>query len=173
MILTHWLELINTGNTTIQQFYKHFETDKCRFPTPNTPKTMNRTKLLHSFEQSATANGYAFHSTDERYIPQLVHTYPALWLTPPLFQSMVGRTHGTITYTVTAHALDAGAKLSPSERNTRQAALEQDLLGLFASLSEEDYVIAVENLKIKHSSQTLSAAGEVAATATAEVITFF
>lgn len=134
---------------------------------------MNRTKLLHAFEQSATANGYAFHSTDERYIPQLVHTYPALWLAPPLFQSMEGRTHGTITYSVTAHALDTGAKLSPSERNTRQTALEQDMLGLFASLSEEAFVIAVENLKIKHTSQTLSAAGEVAVTATAEVITFF
>lgn len=134
---------------------------------------MNRTKLLHAFEQSATANGYAFHSTDERYIPQLVHTYPALWLAPPLFQSMEGRTHGTITYSVTAHTLDTGAKLSPTERNTRQTALEQDMLGLFASLSEEAFVIAVENLKIKHTSQTLSAAGEVAVTATAEVITFF
>lgn len=134
---------------------------------------MNRTKLLHAFEQSATANGYTFHSTDERYIPQLVHTYPALWLAPPLFQSIEGRTHGTITYSVTAHALDTGAKLSPTERNTRQTALEQDMLGLFASLSEEAFVIAVENLKIKHTSQTLSAAGEVAVTATAEVITFF
>ena len=86
---------------------------------------------------------------------------------------MEGRTHGTITYNITAHALDAGAKLSPTERNARQAALEQDLLGLFSTLSEEDFVIAVERLKIKHTSQTLTASGEVAATATAEVITFF
>lgn len=134
---------------------------------------MNRTKLLQAFERTATANGYNFQSTDDRYIPQLVHSYPTLWLSPPLFQSMEGRTHGTITYNITAHALDAGAKLSPTERNARQAALEQDLLGLFSTLSEEDFVIAVERLKIKHTSQTLTASGEVAATATAEVITFF
>lgn len=134
---------------------------------------MNRTKLLQAFEGSASADGYHFHSTDERYIPQLVNAYPALWLTPPLFQSIEGRTHGTITYSVTAHALDAGAKLKAEERNSRYATLEEELLHLFSSLSEEDFVVSVENLKIKHSSQTLTSAGEIVATATAEVITFF
>lgn len=134
---------------------------------------MNRTQLLKAFEQKATADGYCFHSTDDRYIPQLVSAYPALWLSPPKFESIEGRTHGKITYYVTVHALDAGAKLSPTERNTRHAALEDELLDVFSTLSEQDFVIAVENLSIKHTSQTLTSAGEVAATATAEVITFF
>ena len=134
---------------------------------------MNRTRLLQAFEQKATADGYHFHSTDDRYIPQLVSAYPTLWLSPPKFESIEGRTHGTITYSVTAHALDAGAKLSPTERTARHAAMEDELLEIFSTLSEKDFVIAVENLTIKHSSQTLTSAGDVAATATAEVITFF
>lgn len=134
---------------------------------------MNRTHLLQAFERTATADGYLFHSTDERYIPQLVTSFPALWLAPPKFKSMEGRKHGTITYDITAHALDAGAKLSPTERNARHAALEEELLKVFSMLSEEEFVVTVENLSIRHSSQTLTSAGEVAATATAEVITFF
>ncbi len=144
-----------------------------RLPTPNTPNAMNRTHLLQAFSRTATADGYHFHSTDERYIPQLVTAYPALWLAPPEFKSMEGRKHGTITYNIKVHALDAGAKLSPAERNERHTAMEEELVKLFSTLSEEEFVVAVENLSIRHTSQTLTATGEVAATATAEVITFF
>ena len=134
---------------------------------------MNRTKLLQAFEQKATADGYHFHSTFDRYIPQLVNAYPTLWLSPPKFESIEGRTHGRITYTITAHAIDAAAKLSPSERNESHARLEGELLDIFTTLSEHDFVAAVEGLEIKHSSQTLTSAGDVAATATAKVITIF
>lgn len=134
---------------------------------------MNRTHLLQAFSRTATADGYHFHSTDERYIPQLVTAYPALWLSPPEFKQMEGRKHGTITYNIKAHALASGAKLSPTERTARHTELEEELVKVFSSLSEEDFVVAVENLSIRHTSQTLSSAGEIVATATAEVITFF
>jgi hypothetical protein len=69
--------------------------------------------------------------------------------------------------------MDAGAKLPPEERESIWARLEQDVVELFSSLSSEEFVVAVENLKIRHSSHTLTPHGEVAATATAEVVTFF
>ncbi len=134
---------------------------------------MNRKKLLQAFERIATADGYTFHSTDERHLSQLIDTYPAMWLAPPTFSSMEGRKHGKITYSVTLHALDAGAKLHPEERENVWAELEKDVVGLFSTLSQEDFVVAVEDLKIRHTSHTLTAHGEVAATATADVITFF
>lgn len=172
-ILTHSRQNLSTYKYTNSTILSTLQEPKFRFPTPNTPNTMNRTHLLQAFSRTATADGYHFHSTDDRYIPQLVTAYPALWLSPPEFKQIKGRKHGTITYNITAHALDAGAKLSPTERTARHTALEEELIKVFSSLSEEEFVVAVENLSIRHSSQTLTSAGEVAATATAEVITFF
>lgn len=134
---------------------------------------MNRKKLLQAAQRIATAEGYQFYSTDERHMSQLVESYPAMWLTPPTFSTMEGRKHGKITYSVTLHALDAGAKLPPQEREGVWERLELDIVNLFSTLSEEDFVVAVEDLKIRHTSHTLTSHGEVAATATADVITFF
>ena len=134
---------------------------------------MNRTNLLKAVESSATANGYHFYTGDEHYIPQLATAYPALWLNPPKFQSIEGRTHGKITYAVTLHALGANAKASPDELREMSAELEEQLLGTFSSLSEADFVVAVENLQIRHQSLARTAVGNATATATADVITFF
>ena len=134
---------------------------------------MNRTNLLKAVESSATANGYHFYTGDEHYIPQLATAYPALWLNPPKFQSIEGRTHGKITYAVTLHALGANAKASPDELREMSAELEEQLLGTFSSLSEADFVVAVENLQNRHQSLTRTAVGNATATATADVITFF
>lgn len=134
---------------------------------------MNRTPLIQAFEQTATADGYHFHCAEERYIQQLAGEYPVLWLTPPTFHSKQGRTHGKISYEVTAHAISRGAKIHPEERNTLWSKMEQDLIHIFSSISEREFVIAVEELKIRHSSHTLTPSGEVVATATAKVITFY
>ena len=134
---------------------------------------MIRTNLLKAVENSATTNGYHFYTGDEHYIPQLATAYPTLWLNPPKFHSIEGRTHGKITYAVTLHAIDVDAKASPDERAQMSTRLEEQLLSTFTSLSEADFVVAVENLSIKHQSLTLTAAGDTTATATAEVITFF
>lgn len=134
---------------------------------------MNRKNLLDSVERIATADGYHFHSTSDELMSQQIDSYPAMWLSPPVFSSVQGRKHGKLTYAVTLHALDQGAKLPPQEREQVWATLEEDIVALFTTLSEEDFVVAVENLKIRHTSHTLTTHGEVAATATADVITFF
>ncbi len=164
--------LSTTGYIAINNFI-NTRSRKNRLPTPNTPKKMNRTNLLKAVESSATANGYHFYSGDEHYIPQLATAYPALWLNPPKFQSIEGRTHGKITYAVTLHAIDANPKLSPEERTQVGTRLEEQLLDTFTSLSQADFVVTVENLTIKHQSLTRTALDDVTATATADVITFF
>lgn len=134
---------------------------------------MNREKLINAVESIATAEGYKFLSAEERYIPQHTTHYPTLWLLPPQFHSIEGKNHGTVTYSVKLHAIGEGAKQSPKQRNTTRTELEQMLINVFTTLSEEDFVVEVENLKIAHTSHTLTSHGEVAATATAEVITFY
>lgn len=134
---------------------------------------MNRTYLLNAVEGIASENGYRFHSADDRYMSQHIDAYPAMWLSPPEFASMEGRNHGKITYSVALHALDRGVELSPVERNGVWARLEHDLVELFTELSQHSPVVAVENLRIRAADSTLTTHGEVSATATADVITFF
>ena len=59
------------------------------------------------------------------------------------------------------------------DADTVKAKMEEDLVDIFSQLSEEDFVVAVEQLKVQHSSATMTNHAEVAATATANVITFF
>ncbi|MBR4994939.1 MAG: hypothetical protein IKY82_02630 [Alistipes sp.] len=134
---------------------------------------MNRTYLLNAVEGIATASGYTFYSDSEQRMPQQITAYPAVWLSPPQFTSMEGRKRGKVTYSLTLHAMNEGAKLSPAQRQQEWSQLEDFLVDLFAQLSEKERIAVVDKLKIKHSSSTLTTHGEVAATATAEVVTFF
>ena len=47
------------------------------------------------------------------------------------------------------------------------------MIDIFAQLSEQEFVVAVEELKVQHTSSSLTNHSEVAVTATAEVVTFF
>ena len=134
---------------------------------------MNREKLLNAVESIATAKDYRFHSAEESYITSQIKDYPSAWLVPPTFHSIEGRNHGEVTYSLTLHLLGDAAKRSPQERNQMRADLERDMLEIFTSLADECFVAEVENLKIRHTTNTLARHGEVVATATAEVITFF
>ena len=142
-------------------------------PTFNTLNIMNRTFLINAIESIATADGYSFYTDSEERASQQIKSYPATWLLPPKFQQMEGRKHGKVTYSLTLYAMDAGAKLSPAQREQTWSRLEEDLIDIFSKLSDTERVIAVEKLKIQHSSLTLTTHGEVAATATADVVTFF
>ena len=106
-------------------------------------------------------------------MPRHITAYPALWLTPPRLEQMQGRKHGKVIYSVKLHALRDGLKLSPDERTQAWADMEQQLIDIFSQLSEEEFVVAVEYLKLQHTSSTLTNHSEVAVTATANVITFF
>ena len=134
---------------------------------------MNHTYLINAIESIATADGYSFYSDSEERMSEQIKSYPAVWLQPPKFQQMEGRKHGKVTYGVTLHAMDAGAKLSPAEREQTWSRLEDDLVEMFSKLSATIRVISVEERKIRRTSSTLTTHGEVAATATAEVVTFF
>ncbi len=142
-------------------------------PTFNTLNIMNSTYLINAIDGIATADGYTFYSDGEERMSEQIKSYPAVWLQPPKFQHMEGRKHGKVTYVVTLHAMEAGAKLSPAERQQTWSRLEDELVEMFSKLSVAKRVIAVEGLKIRHTSSTLTTHGEVAATATAEVVTFF
>lgn len=134
---------------------------------------MNRKKLISAVERIAAENGYTFHATDEREMSHTIRKYPIVWLVPPIFNSMQGRKQGKITYSLTLHAMEEGANLPPAEREQVWAKLEEDILGIFSALSNEDFVIAVEDLKIRPTSHTFTTHGEICATATADIITFF
>lgn len=134
---------------------------------------MNRKHLVESVGRIATAHGYNFFSSNPTHLPAMVRSYPAMWLSPPQFVKMEGRNHGKMTYEVKLHALTTGAKMPSAEYNSTWSKLEEDLIGLFSSLSQEPKIIAVENLKITAGSHTLTSHGTIEATATAEVVTFF
>ena len=106
-------------------------------------------------------------------MPRHITAYPALWLAPPRLEQMQGRRHGKVTYSVKLHALRDGLKLSPDERTQAWADMEQDVIDIFSQLSEQEFVVAVEELKVQHTSSSLTNHSEVAMTATAEVVTFF
>ena len=122
---------------------------------------MNREKLTTAIKTIAERDGYNFYCDGEALMPRFVSSYPALWLTPPRFESMKGRNHGKIIYSVKMHAMQDGLKYSTEQRNAAWTKME------------EDFVVAVEQLKVQHSSATMTNHAEVAATATANVITFF
>lgn len=134
---------------------------------------MNRTYLINAIEGIATSEGYSFYSDSDERMSQQIKTYPAAWLQPPKFLTMEGRNHGKVTYSVTLHAMEAGARLTPAQRQQTWSRLEEELVEMFSKLSDTERVVAVEQLMINHTSHTLTTHGEVAATATAEVVTFF
>ncbi len=134
---------------------------------------MNRKTILEAFNQAAAAVGYKFYSDEEGRAPVSVKEYPALWLAPPQFVKMEGRKHGRITYSVTLHAMRQGAKHTAEMRNDEWAAMEESLLEFFNLLSQHHLVAVVDKLTIRNSSMSLTAHGEVAATAEAEVVTIF
>lgn len=86
---------------------------------------------------------------------------------------MEGSTHGRITFGVKLALLSDARKLSPEQRASAAAYLEEQLLEALSRLSQTPLVATVENLKISATSLSLSAHGEIAATATAQIVTIF
>lgn len=134
---------------------------------------MNRTHLERVAERLAAARGYAFHALRQEAQPTLVRTYPAALLQPLSLRSVEGRTHGRAVYDIVLRLLARGAKLAPAARGEAFAALENDLLGLFAELSQDEKVIAVEALEIRPAAFTLTPHGELSQTASARIVTWF
>lgn len=134
---------------------------------------MNREIIVSAISQAAESRGYIFHCDNALHLHSKVHTLPAVWLEPPQFVRQQGRHHGTMTYSVKMHALQAGFKLSSEQRHQARVALEEDVLAIFSSLSQNERIIAVEDLSIRISDAALTSCGEVAVTAAAEIVTHF
>ncbi|HIW52342.1 MAG TPA: hypothetical protein H9919_02865 [Candidatus Alistipes excrementipullorum] len=134
---------------------------------------MNRAQLETALRDIAADAGYSFRAAGDEYASRSVKAYPAAWLSPPVMHSIEGRRHGRISYDVTLHLLDKGAKLSLEQRNAKWDELESDALAIFTALSEKECVIAVENLEMTPRSSALTNHGVISQTVTARVTTCF
>lgn len=139
----------------------------------NTPKIMNREKLISAISQIANDAGYAFFLGDKTTLASEINSLPALWLMLPQLLSKQGRSSGKITYDVKLLLLKSGRKSSPQERAAQWNQAESELLELFSALSRTPAVIEVQQLKIAMSKSIYTQTGEIAAEATAQVVTYF
>ena len=122
---------------------------------------MNRTHLEGAAEALAAQQGYAFHTGPEDGMAHTMRSYPAAWLAPLELHAVEGRGHGRATYNMTLHLLSSGARLSPAERRTALARMEEQLLEIFAALSLDERVLAVEGLSVRPRAFALTPHGEI------------
>lgn len=134
---------------------------------------MNRSYLNNTIKALAEAKGYNFHHSESQHFAEQIKGYPTIVLEPPKFIEMEGRRHGKISYSIRLHAMEEGAKLTADARNVAYARLEADLIEILLQLSKEKQIICVESLQISCSNAQLTPHCEVAATATAKIITMF
>lgn len=137
------------------------------------PKPMNRSYLNNTIKALTEAKGYNFHHSESQHFAEQIKGYPTIVLEPPKFIEMEGRRHGKISYSIRLHAMEEGAKLTADARNVAYARLEADLIEMLLQLSKEKLIICVESLQISCSNAQLTPHCEVAATATAKIITMF
>ena len=134
---------------------------------------MNRDYLVDAVKRIATQKGGNFHCSEPSRMAELIKAYPVVWLEPPKFVEMEGRRHGKVTYSIKLHAMREGVKLSAEERNAAYSELEERLVGMMMELSKEQRILCVESLQIACGAAQLTPHGEVAATATARVVSMF
>ena len=77
------------------------------------------------------------------------------------------------TYKVTLRLSRQGAKLSPTERNSLLAEMEQQLTEMFVALSRSERVAVVENLTIRPVAGVVDHHGAIAMEAQAKIETIF
>ncbi len=134
---------------------------------------MNRSYLTSAMRDIAESKGYSFRSAPQEYMNSLVGRYPAAFMPYPEFRDIEGRRRGKITYRLTLHLLEDGARFSPADRERALDRLERSLLDIFCSLSSRERVLSVENLSLSPSALTLTTHGEIAMTAVADVVSLF
>jgi len=134
---------------------------------------MNRAILSSAIEGLVSGYGYEFNQDDCARYPTTICRYPAAFMSQPEFSSIEGRKHGRITYNITLHLAQQGAKLSPSKQNRLIAEMEQQMLDIFTDLSLEESVAVVEGLQISSTSPAIDNHGAVAIVGKAKVVTIF
>lgn len=134
---------------------------------------MNNAILVNALRRAAAASGYTLRSADEDRLTPAGTGFPAALLAPPVVHTAEGRRHGRIEYDVVLRLSDTGADLPPDKRYERRQKIENDAIAIFASLSEDERIIAVERLTATQLPLSASIHGELAVTAKARVITWF
>ena len=133
---------------------------------------MNCAQLESALRDLSSSGGYSFHLLHQHRISE-VKTLPAMVLEPPTVASVDGKRHGRISYNVTLHLLNLGARLSAPQRMALLDRMESDVLEMFASLSNDERVIAVEELGITPREFAFTTHGDISQTARAKVVTYF
>lgn len=131
---------------------------------------MNITYLTTAVQRAAQKLGYRFMAGERDYLPARVATLPAAYLLPPEFRSMEGRKGGKITYRLTLCLMAKGWNAPPEERVVQLERLENNALEIFTALSNEGRVLAVEELSFALTPNSLTTRGDIALTATANVL---
>lgn len=134
---------------------------------------MNRTRIERAAERLVAERGYLFVPLVRDAEPAAAPAVPAALLPPPVLRSVEGRRHGRADYDLTMHLVRPAAKCPPDRWGEQLAALENDLLGIFADLSGEECVLAVEELVVRPSAAVRTLHGELAQTARARIVTWF
>lgn len=134
---------------------------------------MNRTHLTGAIQTLASGLGYTVYADSDDRTPQAITLLPAAWLQPIRLKMAEGRRHGRLTYSVELRLLLPGMKLPCNDRHRTWSRAEEHLLGLFAELSRDAKVLAVENLAIHPGSGIYTPYGELSQTAKADIITLF
>ncbi len=133
---------------------------------------MNRAQLERALRVLSESNGYSFHILPPERISE-VKSLPAVVLEPPTVASVEGRRHGRISYNITLHVMCLAAKMTASQRCDALNEMEMKLLDICTLLSDDEQVIAVEELGITPREFAFTTHGEISQTARAKVVTFF
>lgn len=133
---------------------------------------MNRAQLVSALRSLSQNHGYSFVQLPATRLAE-VKNFPTAVIEPPTVASVDGREHGRISYNVTLHIFSLAAKCSNEERNTVQDKMESDLLEIFSQLSENERVIAVEELGLTPREFAFTTHGEISQTARATIVTYF
>ena len=133
---------------------------------------MNRAQLEAALRTLSQSHGYAFCRLPSNRLAEVEHL-PTVVVEPLTVAQVEGRGHGRITYGVTLHTMSPAAKLSAQKRSEILEKMESDLLEIFTALSENERVVAVENLGITPREYAFTMHGEISQTARAEVVTYF
>lgn len=134
---------------------------------------MNRKKLISAVEQSCAERGYSFSVLDSQALSAQTPSLPAAVLENPTFLSIVGRSHGRITYKVRLSLFKRAAKLSAAQLSDLLSGLEGELLDIFTALSTTSDIAVVEKLTIEPVTRAAIGRGEVGVRAQAEVEIIF
>jgi hypothetical protein len=132
---------------------------------------MKRKQLIALVEEAAVAQGYAFHTGEERTINSTVRVYPAVWLVPPALRAHTGRAEGETTWRLTLHLMTLPAGGVQPESLWR--GLESDALEIAGTLALSPAVCAVGGVQCAPGRGSLTVHGETSVTLTLDVTLWF